>query len=84
MSSLDMDLQDNLDLMGKEDISYKDGLHDQELSHVAIMASSFVDFNFQNTFLSKVKILPTGKSNMFKSGYALIMCWSTVQRMSEI
>lgn len=79
-----MDLQDNLDLMGKEDISYKDGLHDKELSHVASMACSFVDFNFQETLLSKVKILPTGKSNMFKSGYALVMCWSTVHRMSEI
>lgn len=37
MSSLDIDLQDVLNLMAEEDISYKDGHHAQELSYVAGM-----------------------------------------------
>lgn len=45
---------------------------DQELSYVASMECPFVDFNFQETFLSKVKFLLTGKRNMFKSGYVLV------------
>lgn len=55
-SSLDMDLQvDALDLMAKEDISYKDGLHlDQELSQHGVPLQ-FADFNFRETFLSKGK-----------------------------
>lgn len=56
MSRLDMDLQrDALDLMAEEDISYEDGLHDQELSYVASMECPFADFSFRGTFLSKVK-----------------------------
>lgn len=56
MSRLDMDLQrDALDLMAEEDISYEDGLHDQELSYVASKECPFADFNFRETFLSKVK-----------------------------
>lgn len=56
MSRLDMDLQrDALDLMAEEDISYEDGLHDQDLSYVASMECPFADFNFRGTFLSKVK-----------------------------
>lgn len=56
ISRLDMDLQrDALDLMAEEDISYEDGLHDQELSYVASKECPFADFNFRGTFLSKVK-----------------------------
>lgn len=55
MTSLDTDLQDVLDVMAEEEISYKDGLHDQELSYVASMECPFADFSFRGTFLSKVK-----------------------------
>lgn len=55
MSKLEMDLQgDALSLMAEENISYEDGLHDQELSYVARIECPFADFNFRGTFLSKV------------------------------
>lgn len=43
--------------MAEEDISFKDGLHDQELSYVASMECPFADFSFRGTFLSNPSIL---------------------------